>query len=137
MADVLANWTHNPNQANSGVNFEPLQRGQWEDQFWKDNQEARCSNNRKIQAPVGGMNAIKWVVESATDEPNDIFFNVSIDLPGGDPIAWEDQGNNSVIAIAPLPLGLLWADANQRGFYIASVRGATGSFTVMATSSKQ
>jgi hypothetical protein len=135
--DILADWTFDPNHPNSGVNFRPLLPGPWEDQQWGEAQTARCSNNRKIQAPIAGMNAIRWLVESTTDDPNTISFNVSIDQPGADSLAWSDQRNNSVVAIEPLAGRLTWGKANERGFYIASVRGAHGPFTVKALATKR
>jgi len=111
--------------------------GQWEDEGWEDAQDARCSNNRRIQIPIGATNAIKWVIDSAKDNPNVIRFNVSIDLPGSDPVAWWYQGNNSVVAINSLPPGLLppgmlLQNVNRYNFYIASVQGANVPFTVKA-----
>jgi hypothetical protein len=134
--DILADWTHDPGTLHSGVNFQPLPIGQWEDAQWTEAQKARCSNNRRLQAPTGGMNAIRWVVESTTDDPERISFDVSIDLPGSDPVAWSGQHNNSIVAITSLPRSLTWGQANQRGFYIASVRGATAPFTVKAVATK-
>jgi hypothetical protein len=51
-------------------------------------------------------------------------------------VAWSGQRHNSVVTIETLPRGLTWGQANQRGFYIASVRGATAPFTVKAVASK-
>jgi hypothetical protein len=135
--NILAEWPFDPNHLRSGVNSRPLSIGWWEDQYWSEAQTARCSNNRYIQVPTGGANAIRWVVESTTQDPNTITFNVSIDLPGADPVAWPNQGNNSVVSIEPLPEGLTLREANARGFYIASVRGANGPFTVKAVAASR
>jgi hypothetical protein len=83
------------------------------------------------------MNAVRWVVESEEDDPDIISFNVSIDRPGNDLLAWLSQGNNSVVAVSPLPDNLTLSAANERGFYIASVQGATAPFTVKAIASHQ
>jgi hypothetical protein len=134
--DILARWLHDPNRPNTGVRHGPLPSGQWENQEWGA-QTARCSNNRRLQAPIGRMNAVRWVVESEEDDPDIISFNVSIDRPGNDLLAWLSQGNNSVVAVSPLPDNLTLSAANERGFYIASVQGATAPFTVKAIASHQ
>lgn len=139
--NILAEWVHNPNSPKSGVNFRPLLPGQWEDEGWQDAQDARCSNNRRIQIPIGETNAIQWSVESAKDNSNVIRFNVSIDLPGSDPVAWWYQGNKSVVAVNTLPPGLLppglpLQKVTQYDFYIASVQGANMPFTVKAIAVK-
>jgi hypothetical protein len=126
----LAAWIREPDDAKTGVRHEPLDEGRWETQVWSDDQKARCSNNRLIKRPVSGK--IRWVVVSTVNNPNNISFDVVIDRPGDDKTAWAREGNGTVVRSTPLPDDMSWSTANDRGFYIANVKGATAPFTVVA-----
>jgi hypothetical protein len=128
---ILASWF---------TNNEPLPVGTWDGKFWSEAQTSRASNNSELQAPIGGMNAIRFVLTTkGTNNINDIKFNVAIDWPGPDPTCWSDLQNNSVVALAPMLANLdtTLDVANQRGFYICRVSGAHSPFTVTAEASMQ
>jgi hypothetical protein len=117
------------------VNYKPLHHGYWDGTYWKDDQEARASNDFSIDPPGGSFGALQWIVvadPSLADpetEQNAITFNVSWDQPGDDPILEHNVGNGRITN--------LLADPKQAGadvisnLYIAHPRKATRPFTVV------
>jgi hypothetical protein len=107
----------------------------WDGQHWSEPQTWRASNNTKLQAPIGEMNAIRFVITNVSGSNIDgIRFGVAIDYPGPDQTAWSDLQNNSVVSLEAMlaNFNITLEVANQRGFYIGGVRGASDPFTVTA-----
>lgn len=121
----------------------PLQPGWWDGHHWSEAQTARCSNDflrgtdsGPPQAP-GGADSIVWTIESP--EAPEIQFNVSLDVPGPDPVlfeslttgittpylpTWTGEEVQSGTEVLPVPYDY------ERGIYIASVIGATRPFVI-------
>lgn len=117
------------------VNFRPLRKGWWEGTYWKDDQEARASNDFSIESPLDNdSSALQWTVlvdpglADPETEQNSITFNVSWDQPGDDPVLAESVGNGRITNLLTTKktpgdiIGLL---------YIAHPRNATRPFTVV------
>jgi hypothetical protein len=119
----------------------PLPAGiEWDGNHWSEAQTWRASNDKKLQAPIGEMNAIRFVVTNTTGSNIDgIRFGVAIDFPGPDSRAWSDLQNNSVVSLQAVltSLNITLDEANQRGFYIGGVEGAFDPFTVTAEAAHQ
>ncbi len=126
------------------VNFRPLS-GNWDGEHW-DAQLARCSNNflsgPTPAVPPAGASSIEWQIVGASN-PDDIVFNVSVDLPGDDEVIFTGVRNNTVTTYLPTPAtdavgqdGTPFHNGHRvdqyysRGIYIASVSGASAPFTV-------
>jgi hypothetical protein len=122
--DVLATWL---------TNDRPLPKGVWDGQEW-GTQHSRASNDRFLLPAGGAASSIRFVVSGTPQNPNEISFNVAIDRSGSDPTCWTGLGNNSVVELEPIlqHLGLTLQQANDRGFYICKVQGATQPFDVSA-----
>ncbi len=128
---ILASW-----YTNDG----PLPVGEWDGNYWSEAQTWRASNDTQLQAPSGGMNAIRFVLTNAIGGNVDsIRFDVSIDFPGPDARAWSDLQNNSVVTLGSMlaRLNITLDEANQRGFYVGGVRDANYPFTVTAEATHQ
>ena len=122
--NILATWP---------TNDSPLPKGVWDGQYWSEAQHSRASNDQFLDPPGGENGAIRFVV-TRTPNVDEISFNVAIDRPGDDSTVWTGLGNDSVVEVGPVlqHLGLTLAQANERGFYISEVRGATQPFYVFA-----
>jgi hypothetical protein len=137
MPEVLWNWLKKSGTPNSGVNFRPLPKGNWDGVQW-DGQQHRCSNNIAFGGPPIIPTAydffppITWSISATDDNPADIFFDVEVDEPGTDLTILKDQN-------VGMPVGATnkWATKkglgkNPRGYYISNVRGATMPFSLTA-----
>jgi hypothetical protein len=130
------------------VSPHPLTKGWWDGKEWTENQTARCSNDvlRGTDSgpppPPANADSLVWTIESP--EASAIGFNVSLDVPGPDPVLFEnlrtgsmtpwlptDTGGTSTISLpggGTETLPDLWD--YERGIYIASVTGATRPFII-------
>lgn len=122
--DDLAIW-----KTNDG----PLPKGVWDGKQW-DKQHSRASNDKLIEPPHGSSASIRFVIIGTTDNVDEISFNVAIDRAGSDKTCWKDVVNSSIesLGTALEEVHLTLAEANQRGFYICEVKGATQPFDVVA-----
>ena len=104
------------------VNNKPL-NGRWDGQNWSK-QTARCSNNFGGREPTGDM--VQWQIQVYNgDDPNSITFNVSTDREGDDNVINRGLTNGANTKRLP-PLNV----DSVRGYYIASVRGASAPFHI-------
>jgi hypothetical protein len=129
---ILASWYTYDGPLPAGID--------WDGHHWSEKQTWRASNDTQLQAPVGEMNAIRFVITNVSGSNIDgIRFGVSIDLPGPDLAVWQDLQNNSVVSLASklASLNITLDEANQRGFYIGGVQGAFDPFTVTAEATHQ
>jgi hypothetical protein len=130
------------------VSPQPLSAGWWDGKDWTENQAARCSNNflRGTDSgpprPPGDADSIVWTIESS--EAPEIAFNVSLDVPGPDPVLFENLTTEITTSWLPTDTGEIAGDSTpgggieerpvpydyERGIYIASVTGATRPFII-------
>ncbi|MDW5267588.1 MULTISPECIES: hypothetical protein [Acidobacteriaceae] len=88
MSQIIWTWLKDGNP-NSGVNFRPLPKGDWDGVAW-DGQHHRCSNNVPFGGPPVSPTAyefippITWSISATKDNPANIFFDVEIDEPDTD-----------------------------------------------------
>lgn len=136
MSEVFWSWLKN-GTPNSGVNFRPLPKGNWDGVSW-DEQQHRCSNNVAFEGPPIIPKAyeffppITWTISATTDDVANIFFDVEVDEPGSDLTILKDQN-----VAMPVGSSNQWATnkglKNPRGFYISNVRGATMNFSLIGS----
>jgi hypothetical protein len=110
----------------------PLPKGMWDGVEWPK-QHSRSSNDRYLLPPAGA-DAIKFSVTGTPQPVNEISFDVAVDRSGSDKTCWSGIGDGTVVGVAAslAHVGMTLAKANERGFYICKVKGATQSFEVTA-----
>ena len=116
------------------TNDRPLPKGVWDGENWSEAQHSRASNDKILDPPSVDSSVLRFVVSGTTDNVDAISFNIAIDRPGGDLTCWKGLGNGSVEGLGPViqQHNLTLAKANERGFYVCEVKGATQPFTVTA-----
>jgi len=110
----------------------PLPKGIWDGVKWAK-QDSRSSNDRYLLPPAGA-DAIKFLVTGTPQKVSEISFDVAIDRPGSDKTCWSGIGDGTVVGMAAslAHVKMTLAKANERGFYICKVKGATQPFEVTA-----
>ena len=127
------------------VSPHPLTAGWWDGKKWTENQIARCSND--VLSVAGGpphhpfdADTLIWDIHSS--EAETIEFNVSLDVPGPDPVLFENLRMGNAIAWFPTYIDASDTTSNPvpydytTGIYIASVRGASAPFILQVSGEK-
>jgi hypothetical protein len=128
------------------VNNAPLSIGVWDGMNWMENQSTRASNDflkgngpKPYPAPstgAGYVTTIRWVIEipqGSPDAANRISFNVSLDLPGHDPVLHPGVVNGQSMAYPSAltdPTTAHYHVYYDRGLYIATPINASQPFYV-------
>ena len=121
------------NLATWKTNNAPLPKGLWEGKEW-GTQHSRASNDMPLVSADADNTAIRFVISGTTDDIGKISFNVAIDRSGGDKTCWKGLGNGSIVGLGVTlqQFHMTLEQANERGFYICEVAGATQPFDVIA-----
>jgi hypothetical protein len=108
----------------------PLPKGMWDGVEWSK-QHSRSSNDRYLLPPAGA-DAIKFSVTGTPQNVSEISFDVAIDRSCSDKTCWSGIGDGTEVGVAAslAHVGMTLAKANERGFYICKVKGATQPFEV-------